>query len=190
MRIKSVNIVDETSNLQHILSVLRVRDIGGSSTTVPSVDTSLRKAPVDRINMGETLQRALEADGTQLLDVPGEAHEQVGRVEVYGRYSETMLARLRFGQNLGRVARMHPPDHGSQELLTRRCGCSPFQIAIGRDPELPGDLLQDLPNVTSSSSILHDDVAAHTARIRSNARLAVLQFNDNLATRRALDQRH
>ena len=51
------------------------------------------------------------------------------------------------------------------------------------DPELPGDLLQDLPNVISSSSILLDDVAAHTARIRSNARLAVMQFNDNLATR-------
>ena len=66
--------------------------------------------------------------------------------------------------------------------LTRRCGKSPFQIAIGRDPELPGDLL-------SSSSILHDDVAAHTARIRSNARLVVMQFNDNLASRRALDQR-
>ena len=34
------------------------------------------------------MQRALEADGTQLLDVPGEAHEQVGRVEVHGRYFE------------------------------------------------------------------------------------------------------
>ena len=32
-----------------------------------------------------------------------------------------------------------------------------------------GDLLQDLPNAISSSSILHDDVAAHTARIRSKA---------------------
>ena len=40
----------------------------------------------------------------------------------------------------------------------------------------------------SSSSSLHDDVAARTARIRSNAGLAVMQFNDNLATRRALDQ--
>ena len=77
----------------------------------------------------------------------------------------------------------------AKNSLTRRSGYSPFQIAIGRDPELPGDLLQDLPNVISSSSILHDDVAAHTARIRSNARLAVMQFNDNLATRRALDQR-
>ena len=77
----------------------------------------------------------------------------------------------------------------AQNSLTRRCGYSLFRLAIGRGPELPGDLLQDLPNVISSSSILHDDVAAHTARIRSNARLAVMQLNDNLATRRPLDQR-
>ena len=40
------------------------------------------------------MQRALEADSTQLLDVPGEAHEQVGRVEVHGRYFEDMLTRV------------------------------------------------------------------------------------------------
>ena len=63
------------------------------------MDTSLRKArwlkvDASRTNLGETLQRALEADGTQLLDVPGEEHEQVGRVEVHGRYFEDMLARV------------------------------------------------------------------------------------------------
>ena len=139
--------------------------------------------------MGETLQRALEADGTQLLDVPGEAHEQVG---LHGRYFEDMLARV--------LAQIRPSSrtewleciHQTMEaknFLTRRRGCGSFRMAIGRDPELPGDLLQDLSNVISSSSILHDNVAAHTARIRSNARLEVMQFNDNLATRRALDQR-
>ena len=43
---------------------------------------------------GMTLQRALEADGTQLLDIPGEAHEQAGRVEVPGRYFEDLLLRV------------------------------------------------------------------------------------------------
>ena len=62
----------------------------------------------------------------------------------------------------------------------RRCGCSPVQTAIGRDTEL---------HFNSSSSILHDDVAAHIARIRSYTRLALMQFNDKMATRRALDQR-
>ena len=103
---------------------------------------------------------------------------------MHGRYFENMLTRV--------LAQIRPNSRAewlecihqtmeAQNSLKKRCG--------GRDPELPGDLLQDLPNVISSSSILHDDVAAHTARIRSNARLAVMQFNDNLATRRALDQR-
>ena len=111
---------------------------------------------------------------------------------MHGRYFEDMLARV--------LAQIRPSSSAewlecihqtmeAQNSLTRRCGYSLFRLAIGRGPELPGDLLQDLPNVISSSSILHDDVAAHTARIRSNARLAVMQLSDNLATRRALDQR-
>ena len=97
---------------------------------------------------------------------------------------------LRFGQALGpsglnASTRPWKPRTLSQEGAVT----APFQIAIGRDPELPGDLLQDLANVISSSSILHDDVAAHTTHIASYARMAVMQFNDNLATRRALDQR-
>ena len=47
-----------------------------------------------RTNLGVTLQRALEADVTQLLDIPGEAHEQVGRLEVRGRYCEDILLRV------------------------------------------------------------------------------------------------
>ena len=43
--------------------------------------------------------------------------------------------------------------------------------------------------VITSSSTLSDDVAAHTARIGSTARLQVMQFNDILSAHRALDQR-
>ena len=123
------------------------------------------------------MQRALEADVTHHLDVPGEAHEQVGWVEVHGRYFEDILARV-----LAQIGPSSPAEWleclhqtmEAQNYLTRRCGYSPFQIAIGRDHELPGDLLHDLPNVIQ---LLHDDdVAAHTPRIRSNARLAVMQF--------------
>ena len=172
VRVKSVNIVDEASNWQDIYPVFVTET---SEVLLRQYRQWTRaygrhhwlKVDASRTNLGETLQRALEADGTQLLDIPGEAHEQVGRVEVHGRYFEDMLTRV--------LAQIHPSSrsewlecvHQTMEAknsLTRRCGFSPFQIAIGRDPELPGDLLQDLPNVISSSSILHDDVAAHTAQ--------------------------
>ena len=54
---------------------------------------------------------------------------------------------------------------------------------------MPSDLLQDFPDMISSSSVLHDDVTAHTARVKSIARRTVLQYNDNAAVRRAVDQR-
>ena len=180
VRVKSVNIVDEASNLQHIRS-LRQRHRRFFHDSIVRRPRWLED-DASRTNLGETLQRALQADGTQLLDVPG---EQVGRVEVHGRYFEYMLAQIRPSS---RAAWLECTTD-AKNSLTRRCGYSPFQVAVGRDPELPGDLLHNLPNVISSSSILHDDVAAHTARFRSNARLAVMHFNDNLATRRALDQR-
>ena len=198
VRIKSVNIVDEASNLQHTYPFFETET---SEVLLRQHRQWTRaygrprwlKVDASRTNLVETLQRALDADGTQLLDVLREAHEQVGRVEVHGRYFEDMLARvlaqIRSSSRAEWLECNHHQTMEAQKSLTRRCGYSPFQIAIGRDPELPGDLLQDLPNVISSSSTLHDDVAAHAARVRSSARLAVMQFNDNLATRRALDQR-
>ena len=99
VRIKSVNIVDEASNLQHIYPFFETETSEGllrlyRQWTRACGRHRWLKVDASRTNLGETLQRALEADGTQLLDVPGEAHEQVGRVEVRGRYFEEMLARV------------------------------------------------------------------------------------------------
>ena len=46
VRIKSVNIVDEASNLQHIFPFFENRNVGSSAATVSSMDTGLRKAPL------------------------------------------------------------------------------------------------------------------------------------------------
>ena len=108
VRIKSVDIVDEASNLQHIYPFFETET---SEVLLRQYRQWTRaygrprwlKVDASRTNLGETLQRALEADGTQLLDVPGEAHEQVGRVEVHGRYFEICWHEfwLRFDQALG-----------------------------------------------------------------------------------------
>ena len=134
VRIKSVNIVDEASNLQHIFPFFETET---SEVLLRLYRHWTRaygrprwlKVDASGTNLGETLQRALEADGTQPLDIPGEAHEQVGRVEVHGRYFEDMLTRV--------LAQIHPSSRGewlecvhqtmeAQNSLTRRCGFSPF----------------------------------------------------------------
>ena len=103
-----------------LVSVLALGDVGRPRWL---------KVDASRTNLGESLQRALEADGTQLLDVPGEAHEQVGRVEVHGRYFEDMLTRA--------LAQIRPSSRAewlecvhqtmeAKNALTRRCGYSPF----------------------------------------------------------------
>ena len=93
VRIKSVNIVDEASIFAMHLSVELLLQQYRQWTRAYERQRWL-KVDASRTNLGETLQRALEADGTELLDVPGEADEQVGRVEVHGRYFEDTLARV------------------------------------------------------------------------------------------------
>ena len=156
VRIKSVNIVDEASNLQHIYPFFETET---SEVLLRQTHQWTRaygrprwlKVDASRTNLGETFQRALEADGTQHLDVPGEAHEQVGRVDVHGRDFEDMLARVQAQIRPNSRAEFIHQTMEAKNSLTGKCGYSPFQIASGRDPELPGDLLQDLPNAISSS---------------------------------------
>ena len=74
-------------------------------------------------NLGETLQGAFEADGTQLLDVPGEAHGQAGTAEVRGRETENLLLRV--------MAQLPPQTENANQtmvahnFLVQRHVCSP-----------------------------------------------------------------
>ena len=159
-------------------------DVVRSSAKPVKFWTAVRRGLLAQTEMSESLSSDL---------VPVLAHGDVGPLRRPGLSADAdmlarVLAQIRPSSRTEWLESIHQTMEANNSL-TRRCGYSPFQIAIGRDPELPGDLLQDLPNDISSCSILHDDLAAHTVRIRSNARLAVMPFNDNLATRRALDQR-
>ena len=70
-------------------------------------------------NIGETIQRALEADVTQLLDIPGEAHEQVDRVKAGGRYFEDLAESIGADSSVNevRVAGMCRANDGNPKLL-------------------------------------------------------------------------
>ena len=151
------------------------------------------KFDASRCNLGQTFLDVLERDGTTALDIPGEAHEQMGDVEAQGRHFEGMLTKV--------IHEMGPTNYQewlecvdatveARNMLMKRNGYSSYQLVFGRDPEFPGDdLLGDKPNEISNGAILEDAIAEYTFRARSIARQQVLQALDHKAARIALNSR-
>ena len=151
------------------------------------------KFDASRCNLGQPFLDMLERDGTTALDIPGEAHEQMGDVEVQGTHFCAMLVKV--------IDEVQPDDYNkwlecvdvtteAKNMLMRRGGYSANQMVFGRDPEVPGDdLLGDNPNPISNGAILEDAVAEFAHRARMSARQAVLETLDHRAARIALNAR-
>eukprot|EP00435_Cladocopium_sp_Y103_P015753 s1700_g3.t2 len=151
------------------------------------------KFDAGRCNLGQPFIDCLERDGTVPLDVPGEAHEQMGDVEAQGQHFEQMLKKV--------IDEVGPTTYlewvecvdstvEARNMLMKRHGYSAYQLVFGRDPEIPGDdLLLDSPNVIANSAILEDAIAEFAHRARSTAKQAVLQGLDHRAARIALNSR-
>lgn len=151
------------------------------------------KFDAGRCNLGQTFLDCLERDGTTPLDVPGEAHEQMGDVESQGQHFEQMLKKV--------IQETSPSNYlewlecvdstvEARNMLMKRHGHSAYQLVFGRDPEIPGDdLLTDSPNVIANSAILEDAVAEFSHRTRMSAKQAVIEGLDHRAARIALNSR-
>eukprot|EP00435_Cladocopium_sp_Y103_P018859 s2377_g4.t1 len=151
------------------------------------------KFDAGRCNLGQTFIDCLERDGSTPLDVPGEAHEQMGDVEAQGQHFEQMLIKV--------MEQASPTNYlewmecvdctvEARNMLMKRQGYSAYQMVFGRDPEIPGDdLFTDNPNVIANSAILEDAIAEFSHRAPTIARQAVLQSLDHRAARIALNSR-
>jgi len=132
------------------------------------------------------------ADQTEVDQAAGEAHWQLGKAERHGQWFEAILNRL-----LKDTVPQTEEDYmacvaaacDARNSMLRRHGHSPFQIALGRDPVIPGDLLDEEPNVAANSAALHDDNFRSAMAVRHAARRVVLEAADCKAFREALDGR-
>ena len=151
------------------------------------------KLDAGRCNLGQSFLDVLERDRTTALDVPGEAHEQMGDVESQGRHFEETLQRVideMSPENFNEWSECVDVTCEARNSLLRRAGYSPYQLVFGRDPEFPGDdLAQEQPDPISNSAILEDAIAEFQHRARSVARQEVLKQLDHRAARVALNAR-
>lgn len=99
-RIKALNIVCRSSGLQQMTPFREhessdiIRRLYRQSWTRPYGRPKWIKFDASRCNLGQPFIDALERDGTTVLDVPGEAHEQIGDVEVHGEHFENMWIKV------------------------------------------------------------------------------------------------
>ena len=146
-----------------------------------------------RCNLGQNFLDVLERDRTTALDVPGEAHEQMGDVESQGRHFEETFQRVideMCPDNFTEWSECVDVTCEARNSLMRRAGYSPYQLVFGREPEFPGDdLAAEQPDPISNSAILEDAIAEYQHRARSVARQELLKQLDHRAARIALNAR-
>jgi len=200
LRIKALNIVCRSSGLQHMYP-FREGEQECSEVIARLYRQWTRsfgrpkycKFDASRCNLGQLFMDCLERDGTVALDIPGEAHEQLGDVETQGRHFEDMLVKVITDVNPQSYPEWHECVDCTVEarnMLLKRQGHSAYQLVFGRSPEIPGDdILGDQPNVIANSAILEDAIAEFSHRARIAAKQAVIAALDHRAARIALNSR-
>ena len=145
-----------------------------------------------RTNQAESVFQQLEGEGTRVLSIAAEAHAQLGKVEKHGHLFEVILQKV-----LDQVQPASREEYeqcivqtmnAKNELLNHH-GLSPCQLVFGRNPRIPGDLLQEWPCPVSGTLPLTDDAVARAQTIRNQARVALIASQNDKSLRAALNAR-
>ncbi|CAK0869680.1 unnamed protein product [Prorocentrum cordatum] len=109
---------------------------------------------------GGALSEPFQSFNTVQLPIAGQAHWQLGRVERQGAWWKELAARtiehssIRGEDEMRTLAIM---VSGAKNSLRRRAGFSPAQWVLGRDPKMPGDLVDDTANYSAHSLAANDE---------------------------------
>ena len=197
-RVPCVSIVDYATSFQVVAPIFEsetaeilkgvLRDSWISWAGVPQ---HLEMDP-SKPNLSTALAEFCENAGIHVHHTAADAHWQLGKVERHGQW---------FSRIFDKVCDEDPPTSGdsfvdrvihtqqAKNQLITEAGASPHQLVFGRSPNIPQDLLQDNPNLSASEAIVTDDKWAKSQAIRSAARKAVLECQDDKALRAALRAR-
>eukprot|EP00435_Cladocopium_sp_Y103_P017847 s883_g4.t1 len=196
-KVKALNIVDYASNFQLMIPFFEVETSSllrrllnerWLAWTGPPRELIMDPA---RTNLGRALTEPCELEGTHVNMTAAGASWQLGKVEVHGGL---------FAQVLDRVLAERAPSTKEEWLdCVRHChvknatiqthGFTPSQVVFGKNPDLPGELLNEPSNVVANTASLLEDSVEKAQAIRRSAKLAILELQDSKAMRRALSAR-
>ena len=166
--------------------------ISGASVVPHSITGNKVTDMLNKPRVSDEFMNWCEQRGIEVVDSAGKAKERQGKVEHYAQLFELMLeddlADVHAQTEYEWRECLDALQEAKNSLLSVSC-LSPMQLVFGRNPEIPGDLLSDNPDLIASSSLLHDRVAGQAARVRTVARTNLMLHSDKLNARRALDTR-
>ena len=139
-------------------------------------------------NLADPMTGTAEDQGCTVRPIAAEAHWQLGKTENHGGW---------FDRILQKVIEQHSPRNKEEWLECVRQshvkntminvhGVTPHQYVFGRNPIIPSDLLDEPRAIVPATVSLHDHAIEQAQQIRTTARKAVLDLQDDRAMRRAL----
>ncbi|CAK0840847.1 unnamed protein product [Prorocentrum cordatum] len=158
-----------------------LEDVDGSYWYFSIVDlaTTFHVATLIGRHTSQEFAAAFESElfqsfNTVQLPIAGQAHWQLGRVERQGAWWKDLAARTI----------EHSSIRGEDEM--RRAGFSPAQRVLGRDPKMPGDLVDDTANYSAHSLAANDEKIRRRYAIRTAARESFMRMQNDDQLRRAM----
>ena len=193
-KVKALNIVDYASAFQRMIPFFEtetsalIRQLFSDhwiSWLGPPRELLLDPA---RTNLGDQMATPTEFQGTEMKPIAAGAHWQLGKVESHGGWFSRMLDKV--------IAAIHPTTkedwlacvhhaHIKNQMLQVH-GYSPHQFVFGKNPNVPEDLLSEPLSVVSATASLTEESIAKSQSIRTAARTALIQMQDDRSLRVAL----
>ena len=193
-KIKALNIVDTASSFQRMIPFFEqetaslLRKLLTDHWTVwtgPPKEIVLDAA---QTNLGAPMVVPAELDGIHIRQIAADAHWQLGKTESHGGWFTKVLEKLIDSyQPSNREEWLECVVHAHvKNQMIQVHGFTPCQFVFGKNPHIPTDLLNEPLNVIPATASLTEEGLAKTQSMRTTARKAILEMQDDRAMRVAL----
>eukprot|EP00435_Cladocopium_sp_Y103_P025163 s1174_g6.t1 len=193
-KIKALNIVDQASCFQRMIPFFEretsplLRQLLDQHWIAWTGQPSEIVLDPAQTNLADPMFVPAEDQGVNMKVIAAEAHWQLGRTENHGGW---------FDRILSRIIDEHSPRNKCEWLecvqhahiknqLIQSYGYTPHQFVFGKNPHIPSDLLNEPAQVVPLTASLSDTAIERSQAIRTTARKAVMELQDNKALRLAL----